>query len=158
MALKLLVLILITIIVITTAVGITSLALYKVFDKQEDKLKKATEARLNSALKSLCFQLKIPLSYHNELGEAAGRILYHSQQGRLLLDKASIEIMKQKEDRPYVLAHELGHYMAIRQREDTSEQGADMEAYTLCCSILTKEEQDLLAIALKCHFLLNIQK
>lgn len=68
---------------------------------------------------------------------------------------ASIEITKCNENSPYVLAHELGHYMAIKQRDDDTEQGADIEAYTLCCSILTDDEKILLAIPLRCHSLLT---
>lgn len=115
--------------------------------------KKKTISRLNEALTSLCGSLNISLSYHDSLGEAAGRILYHSDiAGRLILDKARIEILNRNKDTPYVLAHELGHYMAIKQRNDQTEEGADLEALNLCRMILTPEEQGYIADELKIYF------
>ena len=125
------------------------------FDKeiaQEYRERTLVENRLTESLKILCSQLGIDLSYHEELGTAAGRILYHSMNGRLFVDDAKIEILKKYENEPYVLAHELGHYMAIKQRQDNSERGADDEADKLCRLILNKREQELLSIGLKCHF------
>ena len=103
-------------------------------------------------MKTLCAQLGIDLSYHKELGDAAGRILYHSMNGRLFVDDARIEILEKYKDEPYTLAHELGHYMAIKQRQDSSEEGADTEADKLCRLILNDNEQKLLAISLRCYF------
>lgn len=125
------------------------------FDKeieQEHRERTLVENRLTESLKSLCTQLGIELSYHKELGTAAGRILYSSLRGRLLVDDARIEILEKYKDEPYVLAHELGHYMAIKQRQDNSERGADDEADKLCRSILNKNEQELLSISLRCYF------
>ena len=120
--------------------------------KQEHKERNAIENRLTESLKTLCAQLGIGLSYHKELGTAAGRILYHSRNGRLFVDDARIEILEKYENDPYVLAHELGHYMAIKQRQDNSEEGADSEAEKLCRLILNQQEQELLKIALHCYF------
>lgn len=100
----------------------------------------------------MCSLLDIDLSYHKELGTAAGRILYLSMAGRLFVDDARIEILEKYENDPYVLAHELGHYMAIKQRQDNSEEGADSEAEKLCRLILNQQEQELLKIALHCYF------
>lgn len=118
----------------------------------EHKERIAVEHRLTESLKTLCTQLGIELSYHEELGTAAGRILYHSRNGRLFVDDAKIEILEKYKNEPYVLAHELGHYMAIKQMQDDSERGADREADKLCRLILNKMEQDLLSIGLACHF------
>lgn len=52
---------------------------------QEQRKRDIAENRLTESLKILCSQLGIGLSYHKELGTAAGRILYHSMNGRLLL-------------------------------------------------------------------------
>ena len=120
--------------------------------EQEHKERIVAESRLTESLKTLCTQLGICLSYHEKLGTAAGRILYHSMNGRLFVDDAKIEILEKYKDEPYVLAHELGHYMAIKQRQDNSERGADDEADKLCRLILNKKEQELLSIGLKCHF------
>ena len=120
---------------------------------EKGKERKNAEARLTKSLKSLCEQLAIPLSYHDDLGEAAGHILYHSNMdGRLLLDSARIEILNKHKETPWVLAHELGHYMSIKQFQDSSEESADREAGKLCCSILSEKEQDLLAIPLMVYF------
>lgn len=120
--------------------------------EQERKERIAAEHRLAESLKTLCTQLGIELSYHEELGIAAGRILYYSRNGRLFVDDAKIEILEKYKNEPYVLAHELGHYMAIKQMQDDSERGADREADKLCRLILNKMEQDLLSIGLACHF------
>ena len=120
--------------------------------EQEHKERDAVEKRLTTSLKTLCVQLGIDLSYHKELGDAAGRILYHSMNGRLFVDDARIEILEKYKDEPYTLAHELGHYMAIKQRQDSSEEGADTEADKLCRLILNDNEQKLLAISLRCYF------
>ena len=50
--------------------------------EQKHKEYDAVENRLTTSLKTLCAQLGIDLSYHKELGDAAGRILYHSMNGR----------------------------------------------------------------------------
>lgn len=120
--------------------------------EQEHKERDTVEKRLTTSLKTLCVQLGIDLSYHKELGDAAGRILYHSMNGRLFVDDARIEILEKYKDEPYTLAHELGHYMAIKQRQDSSEEGADTEADKLCRLILNDNEQKLLAISLRCYF------
>lgn len=120
--------------------------------EQEHKERDAIENRLTESLKTLCAQLGIDLSYHKELGDAAGRILYYKKAGRLFVDDARIEILEKYKDEPYTLAHELGHYMAIKQRQDNSERGADNEADKLCRSILNEREQKLLSISLRCYF------
>ena len=120
--------------------------------EKEHKERDAVENRLTESLKILCVQLGIDLSYHKELDDAAGRILYYSKNGRLFVDEAKIEILEKYEHEPYVLAHELGHYMAIKQRQDNSERGADDEADKLCRLILNVREQKLLSISLRCYF------
>ena len=120
--------------------------------EQEHKERNTVENRLTTSLKTLCTQLGIGLSYRKELGDDAGRILYRSMYGWLLVDDARIEILERFENEPYILAHELGHYMAIKQRQDSSEEGADTEADKLCRLILNEKERNLLAISLRCHF------
>lgn len=120
--------------------------------EQKRKERNIVENRLTESLKTLCSQLGIGLSYHAELGTAAGRILYHSMNGRLFVDDARIEILEKYRNEPYTLAHELGHYMAIKQRQDNSEEGADAEADKLCRLILNEREQELLSISLRCYF------
>lgn len=128
----------------------------KKFEKEwakKEEIRKNAECRLTDSLKMLCSLLDIDLSYHKELGTAAGRILYYKDSGgRLFVDEARIEILEQLESEPYTLAHELGHYMAIKQSQDNSEEGADSEAEKLCRLILNQQEQELLEIALHCYF------
>lgn len=119
--------------------------------KAEDSARKLAENRLTLSLKSLCEQLNIPLTYHDELGTAAGQILYHSNGlGQLLLDNSKIMILNKYKDDPWVLAHELGHYMSIKHGDQT-EESADAQGLILCKSILTQDEQTSLEIALRCH-------
>lgn len=120
--------------------------------EQEQIERMSAENRLTESLKTFCHQLGIELSYHKELGTAAGRIVYYKKDGRLIVDSAKIEILERYENQPYVLAHELGHYMAIKQRQDDSERGADDEANKLCRAILNEKEQGLLSIGLDCYF------
>lgn len=133
----------------------------KITDWQFEKLdtqRTLIEQRLTESLKSLCNQLGIELTYHKELGTAAGKILYHEQNGRLLVDEARIQILEKYQDEPWTLAHELGHYMSIKSQQDSSEEFADKEADKLCRSILTKKEQELLSIPLRCYFHQNNQE
>jgi hypothetical protein len=45
--------------------------------------------------------------------------------------------------------------MAIKQREDSTEDGANKEAYKLCCGILSDDEQVTLDGTLKTYFCHN---
>jgi Zn-dependent peptidase ImmA (M78 family) len=121
---------------------------FKIKRENRDK----TLNRLTEALTSLCRLLNIDISYHDYLDIAAGRILYKSINGRLLVNDAKIQILNKCKDEPYVLAHELGHYMAIKQREDDTEEGADTEALNICKTILTPEEQSYIADELRIFF------
>jgi hypothetical protein len=121
---------------------------YRLQKENRDK----TIKRLTEALTSLCKLLNIELSYHDYLDIAAGRILYSSINGRLIVDNAKIQILNKCKEEPYVLAHELGHYMAIKQREDDTEEGADQEALNICITILTPEEQEYIADELRIFF------
>ena len=112
--------------------------------KKEQVERDIVENRLTESLKILCVQLGIDLSYHKELDDAAGRILYYSKNGRLFVDEAKIEILEKYE--------QTCHYMAIKQRQDNSERGADNEANKLCRLILNKKEQEILSISLRCYF------
>lgn len=123
--------------------------------KQENKDR--TINRLTDSLTSLCKLLNIELSYHDYLDIAAGRILYKSVNGRLIVDDAKIQILNKCKDKPYVLAHELGHYMAIKQREDDTEEGADIEALNICRTILTQEEQEYISDELRIYFGCNLK-
>ena len=85
--------------------------------EQEHKERIVAESRLTESLKALCTQLGIGLSYHEKLGTAAGRILYHSMNGRLFVDDAKIEILEKYKDEPYVLAHDLPFVLRRMKKE-----------------------------------------
>lgn len=55
-----------------------------------------------------------------------------------------IRILDRYRDSPTVLAHELGHHIAITYRGDHTEEGADYEAVRLICLVTTPEERDWL--------------
>lgn len=121
--------------------------------KQEIEDYKITALRLNNVLVQLCSLLGIGLSYHPTLDDAAGRFSYYlNDSGRILMDDLCIKIIESQKDSPYVLAHELGHCIAIKQRNDKTEEGADMEALRLCKTILTPVEQKTLETALAIYF------
>jgi hypothetical protein len=109
--------------------------------------------KLLNSLNDLATELKIPVEYCDFLGDAAGKILYHRYLGRILLDEAKIQILNDCKDTPWVLAHELGHYFALLYNNDNSEQGANREAYKLCCKILNEDEQLVIYNLLKIYFL-----
>lgn len=139
--------------VIISAIFLMIIIFFSVYKFEQERVKRAVvEKRLTESLKGICEQMGIELSYHENLGTAAGRILYYEKNGWLFVDSAKIEILEKFKDEPYTLAHELGHYMAIKQRQDDSERGADNEADKLCRSVLNKEEQKLLSICLSCYF------
>lgn len=128
-------------------------AIDSILSRRTKEKRDVIKHRLTLALKRLCAQLNIPLSYHDDLGVSAGRILYYENGlGRLVLDNTRIEVLTKYEDEPWVLAHEIGHYMALKQRGDSTERAADNEALVLCKSILTQEEQKLMEISLRCFF------
>lgn len=117
----------------------------------EDNARKLAENRLTLSLKSLCEQLNIPLTYHDELGASAGQILYHlNELEQLFLNNSKIMILNKYKDEPWVLAHELGHYMSFKHG-DRTEESADAQGLILCKSILTQDEQNLLETELRCH-------
>lgn len=120
---------------------------------KEREMESNAENRLTFALKGLCNLLNIPLSFHEELGTAAGQILYYTDSdGKLILNDVKIQILNKYMNDPWVLAHELGHYMAIKQREDNTEDGANKEALVLCKTILTQDEQESLEVGLRVYF------
>jgi len=119
--------------------------------KQEQRTK--TEINLNQKLINLCSLFSIPLEYKNDLGTAAGHILYHQdRKGRIFLDNCKIEVLEKHQNKPWVLAHEIGHYIALNKLKDDTEEMADQMANELCCMLLSENEQKDLEIGLKVYF------
>ena len=119
----------------------------------KQKQRTNTEINLNKKLINLCSLFSIPLEYKNGLGECAGRILYHQDRsGRILLDDCKIEVLKKYQNEPWVLAHEIGHYIAMNKLQDDTEEIADQMANELCCTLLSENEIKDLEIGLKVYF------
>lgn len=108
--------------------------------------------RLTKSLKTICKQLQIHLKYYDDIEGALGRIWTGVIFDGITLGKVKIAIRKEYINEPLVLAHELGHYMAVKQRNDYSELGADREALKLCSSILTPDEYKVIGGYLIKHF------
>ena len=94
---------------------------------------------------------KIPVYIKTDLGNAAGRITYYQIQGQYNFERSYIEILTKYKDKPWVLAHELGHYIAISKHSDDSEQRADHEGRMLCESLLSKREKKSLSTLLSIY-------
>jgi len=118
-----------------------------------------TEIKLNEKLISICSLFSIPLEYKNDLSTAAGRILYHKDKsGRILLDDCKIEVLEKYQNEPWVLGHELGHYIALNKLKDDTEEMADQMANELCCTLLSESEQKELEIGLKVYFKQEVRR
>ena len=118
-------------------------------DRKDNKIK----IKLNEKLVSLCSLFGIPLEYKNDLGDAAGHILFYKDRtGRISLDSCKIEVLEEYKDEPWVLAHEIGHYIAIKNLHESTEEMANQRARELCCTLLSEQEQKELKSTLDIHF------
>jgi hypothetical protein len=102
--------------------------------------------KLTEALIELCNQFDIKLVYIDDLDivlNCSGCIWYG------IIKRPKIAILTKYKNEPAILAHELGHYIANKQRHDRSELSADREGLKLCQSILTFEEQKILSYLTK---------
>ena len=121
--------------------------------RQEEEHREKTKIKLNEKLINLCSLFAIPLEYKNDLGEAAGHILYHKDKtGRILLDDCKIEVLERYQNSPWVLGHELGHYIALKKHQNNSEELADKMAKELCCTLLSEKEQKAIKLSLDSYF------
>lgn len=121
--------------------------------KKIQKHRDQTKVKLNEKLINICSLFNIPLEYNNNLEETAGHILYHrDRSGRILLDDCKIEVLEKYQNEPWVLAHELGHYIAMNKLQDNSEKMADKMAKEICCTLLSKREQKEIDYSLDAYF------
>ena len=103
------------------------------------KKRKKIELFLTNALKNFAAGNDIPITYHEKIGNSAGRLVYSyytSSPQKLLEPK--IQLLNQYKNEPYVLAHEIGHYLAITNSGDKTEEGADQRGRRFCESLLNK--------------------
>ena len=121
--------------------------------ENQEKHREDIKIKLNDKLINICPLFAIPLEYKTDLGDAAGHILYHRDKtGRILLDQCKIEVLTKYLSEPWVLAHELGHYIAMKKHQDNSEKMADKMAKELCCTLLSKQEQKDISYSLDAYF------
>ena len=128
-------------------------ALFWSVDHHEKQLKAAVARRADiEALPAKAFSklleyaklLRLSVSIRDNLGEGTfvklrrneymgGAYVYHSKGLEIWLEK-------RHEKDPVVLAHELGHHVAMRYHFDFSEEGADREADKILRQVLTRKE------------------
>ena len=119
------------------------------------EIKEVEEAQrsLNNKLLNLCFTLNIPVEYRDSLGKVVGRIIFNNdRENKPILDSCKIEILNRFKNTPYVLAHEIGHYIAIKKYQDNSEEMADKMAGELCLNFLSDREREILNTGLEVYF------
>jgi len=98
----------------------------------------------------------IPVKIHTDLGTAAGTFSYKANRDRTkfcfkdseicLLEKCS------KETDYSILAHELGHFYAIKNDGDQTEERADEYALKICKSLISHNEEKALRVSLQIYF------
>lgn len=102
------------------------------------------QAQLHERLLTVALDERIAVLYFTDLVAHDGT----KCAGLYRLPTASvirhIRIDEKYRGNPWVLAHELGHYFAIRQRGDRSEGGADQEAHRMIDRLLDVERRDFL--------------
>lgn len=116
---------------------------------------KNIDKRLIDSLLALCNSLGIPVSYHNFLSDGnSAQLWYHriTDTDEFDLSEVEIRIQTKYENTSKHLAHELGHYMAIKKNHDISESSADKEGYELCKLILTVDEFEDMELILRFYF------
>jgi Zn-dependent peptidase ImmA (M78 family) len=112
--------------------------------------KKTVEHNLLNFLLNFCLNKKIPIEYKKKISKEVGgrlNIYYDTTYNVSSINK--IEIIEKFKNYPYILAHELGHYISITNKRNWSEESADAEANTLCCQFLSKDEQKLLGFPIE---------
>jgi len=108
--------------------------------------------RLLNLLLAVAESLNITVTYHDKLGNLAGALRYRINQGTIVQGSVSIPIRNDWKNYPILLAHELGHYLAIKKYNDNTEQRADGQALILCKALLTNKEEQVLKTLLETNF------
>ena len=114
------------------------------------------ETKLFNLLMDYCklINLKVYTESEKDISPtAAGQIFYYTIGG---IYKPSpneyIVLSKQYYNSPWVLAHEIGHYIQLNKELNSDEDGADYYADQICRQLLNKEEQYILRFGLKCYY------
>ncbi len=123
----------------------------KILDKKRNKIRN----KILGILEKYCLIRSIPISYEDEeyfasnAPDACGRIIYthhYTDDGVInYFDEFEIHIRSAR-DVYYTyttLAHEIGHYISVKEFKDKSEEGANYEASKLVRSLLDEKTQKL---------------
>ena len=108
--------------------------------------------RLLNLLLSVAKSLDITVTYHNKLDDLAGALCYRVDQNGIIDKNITLKIRNDWKNYPILLAHELGHYLAIKKYNDDTEQRADRQALILCKALLTNKEEQVLKTLLETNF------
>lgn len=123
----------------------------KILDKKRNKIRN----EIIDLLEKYCSTRSIPISYADEgyftlnAPEACGRIIYihhYTNDGMIdYFDTFEIYIRSARDEHyTYTtLAHEIGHYISVKEFRDGSEEGADYEASKLVRSLVDQKTQKL---------------
>lgn len=132
-------------------------------DKMQDKKKNKIRNEILDLLEKYCLIRSIPISYEDEeyfasnAPDACGRIIYfrYIKDGiTTYFDEFEIHIRFARDTRfTYVtLAHEIGHYISVKEFRDGSEEGADCEASKLVRSLVDQKTQRLFSSEFRIFF------
>jgi hypothetical protein len=115
------------------------------------KLKKELELNLTNKLKNYAKENNILIEYKNYFNGwgILGRnlLLYDLDDKKYMTVK--IQVLRFCKNNPYVLAHEIGHWVSIKSKGDISEKSADKKANEICRKLLTKKERIYLGFPIK---------
>jgi hypothetical protein len=122
-------------------------------DKDREKLKDVLFLRLKDYAKLF----DIPIynwRQHKIDPDAAGEIFYsrYKDTEKFIPSSARIVLSDNCYRNPWVLAHELGHYVELLKTGKTTENGADAYGGKICRNLLTAKEEELLSISLGVYF------
>lgn len=114
-----------------------------VANAKNEKARKSIEIKIYNGLQKYCDDNKINIFIRDEefMGESAGLINYWVNSNQELLEHRSKKIyLLDRYVSPWVLAHEIGHYIGKKFYNDTSEERADHEGRLLVESFLCKDD------------------
>ena len=112
--------------------------------KNDERKREVIKDKLLNLLLYVAKIMSIDIYYSPDLKNCAGSIYYDENDN--INDDIVIQIDNKYKDCPYVVAHEIGHYLSYRHDKNRSENSANKYASELCQSLLSYEEKDILKI------------
>jgi hypothetical protein len=125
--------------------------------KLSPEVQSTTQNDLLLRLKEYAKSFNIPIYNSNEKSvseNSAGIIQYERlfYNNKFVPSSSEIVILNEFINEPWVLAHEIGHYIELLKTNQTTEDGADFYAGRICRSLLTAKEEDILEIPLRIRY------